>query len=174
MNVHSGVDRVDSIVRALRKLAEKEVLIGVPDSNAERDGNFSNATIAFISEFGSPAANIPPRPHFVPGILDAKDRIVAQMKKAALAALDGKQDKVDAALNAVGIIGQNAVKARITGGLTPPLKPTTVSAHLRARGLTAKQKAKRYDKYGDSAGEKPLILTGAYLNSITYVIRAKD
>jgi hypothetical protein len=160
-----------AIYDGIRALTKNETLVGVPAENAGRqpeDGEarpLNNAEIGYIQEFGSTiegaegeAYAIPPRPHLRPGIEDARDKIAKVLGKGVLGALKGDQDAPDKALHAAGLIGQNAVRNKITEGPFVPLAPMTL-AKRRARGRS---------------GTKPLIDTGAYRNSQTYVVRPKD
>lgn len=158
MSVKITKDRVPDILRAIKDLTSKEVLVGIPDTDAGRDeGAISNAEIGYLMETGSPAQNIPERPHLVPGVESAREKIEKRLKAGAQAALSGKASDVDATLTAVGITAENAVKAKITDGPFTPLSPKTL-AKRRARGRT---------------GEKPLIDTGQYRRAITHVVRKK-
>ncbi len=154
------------VFASVKELTKSQVLVGVPGANTPRNADeeeakkgepINNATIGYIMEFGAPNANIPARPHLMPGISDAKDTIADQLKKGAQQALAGKAGAADIALNKVGLIASSAVKARITEGPFTPLAETTLRAR-RARGRT---------------GEKPLLDTGQYRNAQTYVIRPK-
>lgn len=159
------------VMRSVRELTKSEVLVGVPAENAgrspepgEQGAPLNNAEIGYIHEFGSTieGANggevvIPPRPHLIPGITGAKDKIARALGAGAMAALSGKADGPDIALNKAGLIGQAAVRGKITEGDFTPLAPATL-AKRRAKGRT---------------GTKPLIDTGAYRNSINYVVRKK-
>lgn len=147
--------------KALEVLLKKEVLVGIPASNAARDPEpgettaATNALIGYIMEYGSPAQNIPARPFLHPGIANAKDDISAHMKKAAQFALSGKNDKIEQELEKVGLIAQVSVQKKITEGPFEPLKPSTLAAR-RARGRT---------------GTTPLLDTGQLRRAISYVIR---
>lgn len=161
MTVKVTKDGVPALLKAIKDLTSKEVLVGIPDINAGRsddedDSPISNAEIGYIMEFGAPKANIPPRPHLIPGIQTAQGKIETRMKKGAESALSGKAD-VDATLTAVGITAENAVKAKITEGPFAPLADATILAR-QARGRT---------------GTKPLIDTGQYRRAITHVVRKK-
>lgn len=150
------------IARAVRDLTSREVLIGIPAETAGRssepgDGGLTNAVLGYIHETGAPERNLPARPFLVPGVADAEPRFTPHLRKAAEAAMVGDTAKVDAALHAVGLVGQNAVRARITDGPHTPLAPRTL-AERKARGRT---------------GTKPLIDTGQLRRSITYVIRPR-
>lgn len=163
MTVKITKDRVPDLVKAIKELTSKEVLVGIPDTAAGRDDSdeggppISNAEIGYLMETGSPAQNIPARPHLVPGVESVRDKIAKRMKSGAQAALSGRNDDVDATLTAAGITAENAVKAKITEGPFVPLSPKTI-AKRKARGRT---------------GTKPLIDTGQYRRAITHVVRKK-
>jgi len=155
MSVKVTKDNVAESIKAILALAQKDVLIGVPEGAGEHeDAEITNAQLAYIHEFGAPAANIPARPFLHPGIEHAQGKITEQMKKAGQAATERDPKKVEKALNAAGLIGQNSVRAAITDGDFVPLKPATVAARERA----------------GHSGDKPLIVTGQLRNSITYVV----
>lgn len=173
MSVTYVTDRMPEFERAVRDLVKNEVLVGIPAEDAGRRPDPpkgkgkkrskqasqppNNATIGYWMEYGAPEANIPARPHLVPGIERAQSTITQQLRRAAEAALSGGSDGVDRGLNAAGIAAQNAVRATITDGDFAPLSRRTLAAR-RARGRT---------------GDKPLIDTGQYRRSLTYVIRPK-
>lgn len=167
MTVEVKKDRVAEVMAAVRALTTKEVLVGIPDTDAPRTEEeaeakkgepINNATIGYINEFGSPAANIPERPHLRPGVEDVRDRIANKLVQGAKKALDGDKEAGAKALEAVGLIAQSAVRKKIEAGPFTPLAPATL-ANRRARGRT---------------GEKPLQDTGQYRNSITYVVAPKE
>lgn len=143
-------DHMADLERAVRDLVKNQVLIGIPAEAATRtpvqgeDAPPNNATIAYWMEFGAPEANIPARPHLMPGIEAARSKIEAQLRKAGEGALDGNREAVDRGLNAVGLLGQNAVRKQITDGTFKPLSKATLQRR-KAKGRT---------------GDKPLIDTG--------------
>lgn len=153
------VDRVSEVLQAISRLVAKDVLVGVPESKTERkdDEPINNATLAYIHEFGSPAANIPARPFLMPGIANAQDKVTERFKKAATAALDGNSQKADQQLNQAGLVAADAVQVKINTGPFKELSERTIDERER-RGRT---------------GTKPLIDTGQLRNSITYVVRKK-
>lgn len=157
MTVKITKDRVPDLLKAIKDLTSKEVLIGIPDTAAGRDGEgaISNAEIGYLMETGSPSQNIPERPHLVPGVEAARGKIEKRMKSGAQAALSGNTAGVDATLTAVGLTAENAVKTKITEGPFAALSPKTL-AKRRAKGRT---------------GDKPLIDTGQYRRAITHVVR---
>lgn len=156
-------DRTKQLAAKLKALVRDQVLVGIPSSTAGRELDpenpepINNATIGYILENGSPAANIPARPHLKPGVANAGGTIADRYKKGAKALLDGKIDDPTIVHTAVGLIAENSVKALIEAGDFAPLSPRTLQAR-RARGRTS---------------EKPLVDTGAYRNAITHVVRPK-
>ncbi|HEM8999487.1 TPA: hypothetical protein U2T46_001532 [Burkholderia cenocepacia] len=154
------IDRLDEVLKSIAGLVKQEVLVGVPDSTAGRknDGEpLSNAEIGYIQETGSPANNIPARPHLVPGVQDARPKFEPQLQKGVEAALDGDLEQVQRRLNMAGIAAQNSVRAKVNSNIAPELAESTLEARRR-RGVTR---------------ENTLVDTGQYRNSITYVIRKK-
>ncbi len=157
-------DAFDDVLKQIRALTKQEVLIGVPDENAgrqpeqgEKEEPISNAEIGYVMEFGLPEKNIPARPHLVPGVADAQEKLGDVLEAGAMKALAGDKQAVDTALNKAGLVGQNSVRNKITEGPFIPLSPKTLADRKR-RGRT---------------GEKPLIDTGQYRNAVTYVVRPK-
>ena len=175
-------DHVEDVMHAVDDLLDKRVLIGIPESNASRaDGPMNNATLGYIHEFGSPAANIPARPFLIPGVQKAFNAAIVKVREAAQAALDGRPAQVDKSLAAAGLIAESSVKNEISTGNFVPLKPATVRARYRGRRTASRRAAE--DQYlamvkagvspaeaQDAAGIRPLIDTGALRNAITSVV----
>lgn len=107
---------------------------------------------------GPHTITIPARPHLVPGVESVTGQAINRMRDAAKSALSGNPDAVEKNLNAIGLMGQNAVRAKIRSQLPPPLAASTL-AKRRARGRN---------------GVTPLYDTGEYIKSITYVIRKRE
>ncbi|HAI51412.1 MAG TPA: hypothetical protein DCM53_20155 [Enterobacteriaceae bacterium] len=158
--VRIGADNVQSILEALNTLTNKDVLVGIPEAKDEREGEgeFGNAGIGFINENGSPAQNIPPRPHLKPGVQAAEMEFMPHLRVAALKALEGNAEGAVTSLDRAGSVAANGVKRYITITGFIPLADATIANRLR-RGRT---------------GNKPLINTGEYRRSITHVVRDKD
>lgn len=158
--VRIGADNVQSILDALNTLTNKDVLVGIPEARDEREGEgkFGNAGIGFINENGSPAQNIPPRPHLKPGVQAAETEFIPHLRTAALKALEGNAEGAVTSLGRAGSVAANGVKRYITITGFIPLADSTI-ANRRRRGRT---------------GNKPLIDTGEYRRSITHVVRDKD
>lgn len=152
-------DNAQSILDALKALTNRDVLVGIPESKDARDeGEFGNAGIGYINESGSPALNIPPRPHLKPGVKSVEQDFMPHLKAAAQKALEGNAEGAMTSLDRAGTIAANGVKRYITITGFKPLADTTIASRLR-RGRT---------------GNKPLIDTGEYRRSITHVVRDKD
>ena len=135
-------DALPDLLRRLAAVAQRDVLVGVPAGEARDDGP-TNAEIGYQNEFGSPANNIPARPHLLPGVAAVQDKVVAKLSDA------------ERHLHAAGLLAQNSVRRTLTTTAYRPLSERTL-AERRARGRT---------------GTKPLIDTGQYRRSITYVVR---
>jgi phage gpG-like protein len=198
MNVTQPIDRTRELFDAITNLTKMEVLVGVPDDKTGRqEGAITNASLAYIHEFGSPARNIPARPFMYPGIRKAKSKIVAVMKRGAQRAIKNYDvEEAEAILNVVGLIAQKAIVREITDPDPPfaPLQPATIRGRLR-RTAAGRRKLKAIKAGGKQLGMsmsdiltsyaqaswdtgsgmniKPLIDTGQLRASITYVVRKR-
>lgn len=166
---------LEGLRNAIKKLADQEVLVGIPEVNADRNAGepITNAALGYIHEFGAPEQNIPARPFLYPGIRDEKERIAAGLKKVANAIADGaRAEQVDKLLAQVGMIASSSVKKKINSGLEPALAESTLAARARrGRAGAAQELANRAAGLSPSTAlAKPLVDTGALRNSITYVV----
>ena len=148
--------------RASLKNLKSDVLVGVPSDKAQRKAEetnepMNNATIAYIQDNGSAAANIPARPFMQPGIEAVKSKIAVSLQHGARGALNGEQEAVEKGLNIAGLAAQASIRGKINEGIPPPLSPRTIAAR-KSRGRT---------------GVKPLVDTGQLRNAINYVVRKK-
>lgn len=153
---------------AINALDLHRVLIGIPEKNNKRkeeneqstegkdDGfdGMSNAAIAYIQEFGSERAGIPPRPFLIPGIREAQEELVSEMRFGILKSLKDKGE-VNKCLTRCGIIGANWVKSWINSGI----------GFVQLSEATLKQRQAEGFK-----GTKPLIRTAQMRNAVTYVL----
>lgn len=156
------IDNVQAILDALKTIGKKEVLVGIPAEDSDReDVPFGNAGIGYLNEKGSPLQNIPARPHLVPGVKSVEDQTVPQLKLAVQAALDGNSDGAARALGRAGSYAANGVKRYMTITALTPLAPNTLYR-------------RKHRKEAPRQGDKPLIDTGKYRDSVTYVVRDKD
>lgn len=175
------VDRMKDVFKALERTVQTRVLVGIPDSTAERkegeeaDSGFNNAAIGYVQETGDPQRNLPARPFLVPGVKAAEDAIAKHLKRAADFALDGKPDEAEQAMQAAGLVGQNSVRATINAGVEPALSDATLAARARRGRKGAKAEMARREA-GEAPGmvdAKPLIDTAQLRNAVTFVVRKK-
>lgn len=161
MSTSTGVrittDRVASVLALVKRATRKTILIGIPYDHTARPGDVgvSNAMIGHVNEFGSPNQNIPARPHLIPGVLKVRERVTDVLKQGLIAEALGESEALDKSMHAAGLIAVSSVKTTIVDRLSPALSGYTIKLRLE-KGRT---------------GDKPLIDTGQYLNSFTYVIR---
>lgn len=150
-------DNSKKVYESLEALTRKRVYVGIPeDKNARKEGAaFGNAAIGYLNENGSPAQNIPARPHLVPGVQAVEGRVSKIFYKGGQAALDGDVDAAERALIAAGQVAADSVRRTIIDVIPPPLAKGTLAARRR-RG---------------HKGETPLLETGEYKNAITFVVR---
>lgn len=186
-------DKVKEFKKAVESLAGDDVFIGVVSAKNLRKGAdddddefFGNAAIGYLNEFGSPAQNIPARPHLTPGVAMVRKQIAEELEAGAKAVFNGRPDAVKTSMARAGIIGVNSVRNYITAGTGfAPLSIVTLL--LRKNRLETGRGIEGAGELGsivrgakakgppDVSGvrNKPLIDTGQYRNSITYVIRRK-
>jgi len=156
------LNKLPALLAGLKNL-HSDVLVGVPNDTTGRKTvpgekqAMNNATLAYIHDNGSPAANIPARPFMKPGVEEVHERIVKTLEKGAQAALHNNPEGVERALGIAGLTAQSSVRRVINAGIEPGLADSTIAAR-KARGRT---------------GTKPLIDTGQLRNSINYVVRKK-
>lgn len=161
MTVKVTIDKTAMMRAAIKALTKDRVLVGIAADHAFREpepddenSELNNAEIGYIQEFGSPEANIPARPHLVPGVNAATPKITEIYKAAGTKALSGDIAGIAAAHGKVGFTATSAVKNLITDGIDPPLAEATLEKR-RARGRT---------------GETPLLDTGQYRRNIDFAI----
>ncbi|WP_369064876.1 hypothetical protein [Burkholderia gladioli] len=192
MAVKMTQDNLDAVLKSIAALVQQEVLVGVPDSTAGRKDEgqpISNAEIGYIMETGSPANNVPARPHLVPGVEHALPAVTKQLERGVGAALDGKAEKVDQQLHAAGTLAVSSVQLTIRNNIPPPLAPSTVANRYRQRGTKSQRKSEKdyavlidagaqaagvsLAEIQSAAGIIPLINSGEYVASIKYVVRRR-
>ena len=166
-------DNRAALARALRALGQSDVLVGVPGDDVQKGGTgqgadarraerpgeaaptINNATLAYIQNNGSAAANIPARPFMEPGLADAGPEMAEAAASGAAQAAEGGVGAVDQALTAIGRAAQDKIRRRIAAGVPPPLKPATLAEHGRD-------------------GAAPLDARGQLLNAINFVVRKRS
>lgn len=173
------IDNLPKLKSSFAKLADQDVLVGVPKETTERknDAAMNNATLAYIHDKGSPAAGIPARAFMEPGISNCKERLVNQFKSGARKALDGDNEAINNTLMKTGLIAQASIRNAINEGIPPPLAESTLKARIRNRTAAKGARAELQSRYeGNEPGmdlAKPLVATGQLRNSINFVIRKK-
>lgn len=181
VKVTETYDNTAAIRRAVRKLTEQDVFIGIPEDKAAReaagDTGISNAYLAYIHEHGVPEKNIPARPALVPGIQDIQTEAAEILEATAKKALDGNEAAVETGLNKIGILGQNAVRARFVNNDWAPLADKTLDRRKKV-SETVNKKGETVKKMGKSRRERgainPLIDTSELRKKYSYVIRKKS
>lgn len=180
LSVRQVSDMTGAIRRAVSALTDKDVYIGVPAENAgSRPGGINNAELSYLHEYGAPAAGIPARPHLLPGVEDIREEAASLLKGAAKQALEGNGAAIEPTLNKIGLLGQNAVRARFQNNDWEPLKDSTLdyaAPKKDAEGNTQtdkKGKVKRGKSRRDEGKTNPLLDTGQLMKSHTYVIRKR-
>ena len=181
------IDVASQVLKSIQAFDKLRVLVGVPESTAGREDyegqEINNATIGYLMENGSPAANIPARPHLVPGVQSAGPEIVKRYRAAAQKTLAGETRALGIAHQVVGQIAADKVRLKIATGPFQPLAPSTVAGRARQRG-TGKRPGEieyaRLIRQGETpasaqaaAGIQPLINSGQYSASIIFVVRAR-
>ena len=125
------------------------MVVGVTAKSNARSDELTNADLAMIHEFGSPAHNIPERSFLRKPLINNAEAVANLAKNAIGKFIAGKISAVEA-LGAIGEEAKGISKEAISDGISPALKPATI-------------KRKK--------SSKPLIDTGQLLNSITYEVR---
>lgn len=152
--VSSVDDQLKAIKEAVKELKKHDVLVGIPQEKASREGSgkVTNAELLFIHTNGSPAKGIPARPVLQPAIENDKERVGEMLGKAIDAATSGKKEEIVPALEKAGQYGENICKAWFTN---------------EANGWEPNSEETKKRK----KSSRPLIDTGQMRKSITHVIR---
>lgn len=130
------------------------VVVGVTAKSNARSDELTNADLAMIHEFGSPAHNIPERSFLRKPLINNAEAVANLTKNAIGKFIAGEISAVEA-LGAIGEEAKSLSKEAIADGITPALKPATI-----------KRRAKL-----NRRSTKPLIDTGQLQSSITYEVR---
>lgn len=180
---------LDKLREDLLLLADAEVLVGVPDENADRDPDPAvgreptNATLAYIHDQGAPEANIPQREFMRPGVVSVVPKLEQKLSDTMRAVLrGGGAAKVEQGLTQVGIIAAVAIQTFVNDGVPPPLSEYTLKQRTRkgrksgggARKGAAMELANRAKGMPASVEHaKPLVDTAQLRNAITFAIRSR-
>lgn len=130
-------DRVNEILDAVEKAAKTELLVGIPEANADRENpkgsNINNAALAYIHNYGSERAGIPPRPFMEPGLERVQEELANLMEKGLKGALDGSLRRWETYMRKAGDEAVLSIKNMILEGIPPPLKAKSVAGRRAAR-----------------------------------------
>ena len=140
---------IEKLEGKIAEIMGLSVVVGVTAKSNARSDELTNADLAMIHEFGSPAHNIPERSFLRKPLINNAEAVANLAKNAIGKFIAGEIS----AAEALGVIGEEAKgisKEAVTNGIAPSLKPATI-------------KRKK--------SSKPLIDTGQLINSITYEVR---
>ena len=173
------LDRAAQVAAGINLLATTRLMVGVPADRSSRSDGVSNADLAYIHNNGAPEVGIPPRPHLEPGIRRVQGQTVEGLRRAAQLALEGRPDAVERQLNVIGLRAVSSIRQVIVEDIPPPLKYATVMGRIRRRASKSWRAERRAAVRANvEAGAAPgaglftaLLDTGAYMRSISYVIR---
>ena len=172
-----GGDKLEAALKRISANVKKAatVDVGFLEGSTEADGT-SIPMIAAIQEFGAPKAAIPPRPFFRNAIEKNSGRWPTNLATALKATeYDGAR-----ALDLIGQEIQEEVQELIRDLTSPALSPITVMLRgmrsndqsLVVTGKTVGEAAERVaaGKTNYGASTKPLVDSGALLNSVTHKV----
>lgn len=175
-------DKVAAIAKAIKRLPRHDVLVGYPADSAEREAGdaMTNPQLGYIHEHGAPEANIPARPHVMPGVRRAKPKYLPHLKAAAQAALKGQNGAISRELHKAGFVAVAEIQSILQAGVPPPLSDRTLRARASRKAGTgvrlgkgaAAELASR--AAGNSPGmifAKPLLDTGQLNRALNHVVR---
>jgi len=150
-------DNARAVENALQALRETQVLIGIPEAEAGRDGNLTNVDLLYIHSNGSPLVGIPARPVIEPALENSKEKLGELMSAVVQAAASGDLASMQSSHEKAGLAGEAIVRDWFTNPANAwaPNSPETKKAKERK----------------GSTDPKPLIDTGEFRRSITYVVR---
>jgi hypothetical protein len=168
VDVRVVIHRTPEILRAIDEMTKTRVMVGIPAAKKDRKEKTpaNNALIGYVHEHGSPAKHIPPRPWLRPGVKNAVPSVIRALKVLGKASLAGDKVAVDQGYHAVGLLLQNAVRAKISSNIQPPLAASTIrNRRRRSAGSKYRRKATT------AADTRTLVDTGQLRNAITYIVR---
>jgi len=130
-------DTLPKFLAALKAVGDMEVLVGFPESTAERDDEdgITNAYLGAIMDKGSPAQGIPASHFMDKGIEEAKAKIETALSASAGAVLDGNLARAEGGQDAAGLAAVTGIRRKIIAGPWKPLAASTLAARRR-RGVT--------------------------------------
>lgn len=154
MSVVRDDNRSKEILKALKKLNERYVEIGVLGDDGKGDVNI--VEIATIHEYGAPKAGIPERSFIRANFDKHEDEYLEQIKGYLDRVLQG-EIRAKTLYTKMGQTVAQDTQKHIRARIPPALKPQTIKARK-------KRKIK---------GTKPLIDTGRLIGAISYEVKTK-
>jgi len=143
------------LLAKVHKLDKRHVKVGILGQAAIEpvDGGITMVELGTMHEFGTADGRIPERSYIRSTLNSGNDELKQICAKLASDIVNGRRN-VDEALKILGEFGVAQVRGKITKtDIPPPLKPATIAA---------------------KGSSKPLVDTGALLNSISYELGTDD
>lgn len=145
----AGGDKINARIRQIKqRLAEKRVLVGVPEGAGAYEDGTQIAVIAAVNEFGSADGSIPERSFLRVPLMGAGKQLASVFKNSVPEVMDG-EITVNAMYDRVGQKAVGIVQEAISAGIDPANAQSTIDA---------------------KGSSTPLIDEGTLRQSITYVI----
>ena len=160
LTIYDDPDALEKRIRALRKLKNMKVKVGLPASA----GDHLHFILA-VQEHGSPIMRIPSRPVIAPALAKPGTRsaMAEAMKDAVRAAWGGEDPRP--AMESAGQAGAEGIRKYIDSHIPPPNSPVTVN------GGWIYNRAAHKSVYVSGKGfNKPLFDTGALYDAFDYEI----
>ena len=160
LTVRDNPELLAQRLRALQKLKQAKVKVGLPESAGGR-----LHFILAVQEHGSPLMRIPARPVVQPALANPETHsaVAEELRSAVQAAWEGEDPREH--LEAAGQAGADGIRAYIDSNIPPPNSPVTVN------GGWIYNRAARKSVYVKGKGfNKPLFDTGALYDAFGYEI----
>ena len=158
--VSENLENLAERLKAVRKLEETTVKVGLPPSAGSR-----LRFILAVQQHGSPLMRIPPRPVIRPALAqeDVRQAMAEAMKNAVSAAWEGEDPRP--AMEAAGQAGADGIRKYIDSNIPPPNSPVTVNG-----GWMYNRAAHRSVYVPGKGFNKPLFDTGALYDAFDYEV----
>ena len=162
LTIHDDPEGMTDRIRALLKLKNTIVKVGLPDKAGGR-----LQFILAVQEHGSPVMHIPARPVIEPALSRAETRsaMASAMREAVSAAWEGDDAGARAALEAAGQAGADGIREYIDSHIPPGNAPVTIFG-----GWVYNRVAKKAVYVQGKGFDKPLFDTGALYDAFDYEI----
>lgn len=141
---------IDKLEKKLKNMQTNSIFVGYLSS--DHDKYESGETVVKVAQemhFGVSSKKIPPRPFLDRGIIKGEKDLSMFMKKNLKQVTD-KDQKLDRALNRIGLFAVDLIQSYIENGKFKELSRRTVEA---------------------KGSDKPLIDTGLLKNSVNFIIK---